>query len=392
MRVAMSASRSDKRVQRHGAIIVFGCEKLQQLPSSFSSLPSLTRLDISKCPIANLPEGIGHLGDLRELTLSCCNELTALPASITQLSRLKTLKACTCIKLASAPRALENHSCLRELDLTGCVLLQATLESLPRSLETLSLGTDTSSIILPDMSTTSNLKKLKLIRVTITDALATSRDLSQIEHLELRLGAEQAEFPLLLGFLSCLRNLHISNAKALKHLPHDLGSALPRLRQLHVEGADVLREIPNSVSLLVQLKSLHIEAPRLTHLPDTISSLTRLGDLSLRNCSSLTSLPSSFTNLTYLQRLDLSETALHFLPPNFHHLARLRELDLSGCGQLPSLPQHLSNLMLLRVLNLKGCKILGREPVPGQEPMLEDLYARLGLKVYQTKHIWSINI
>ncbi|CAI5458676.1 unnamed protein product [Closterium sp. Yama58-4] len=218
--------------------------------------------------LQRLPEGTSHLGDLRELTLSCCSKLTALPASITQLTRLNTLEAPMCIKLASAPRALENLSCLRELDLTGCVRLKKTLESLPRSLEslprsleTLSLGNDTRSIVLPDLSATPNLKKLNLIRVTIRNAPTTSRCLSQIEHLELRLGTEQTEPPLLLGFLSRLRDLRLSNAVSLRHLPHEIGSALPQLRQLHVEGAESLTEIPESVMRLVQLTSLHMEAP-----------------------------------------------------------------------------------------------------------------------------------
>ncbi|CAI5458673.1 unnamed protein product [Closterium sp. Yama58-4] len=238
--------------------------RLKSIPEGIGELTNLRTLVLSWCEqLQRLPEGTGRLGDLRELTLSCCSKLTALPASITQLTRLNTLKAPMCIKLASAPRALENLSCLRELDLTGCVRLKKTLESLPRSLETLSLGNDTKSITLPDLSMAPNLKKLNLIRATIMNAPTASRCLSHIQHLELRLGTEQIEPPLLLGFLSRLRSLRLSNAVSLQHLPHDIGTALPQLRQLHVEGAESLTEIPESVTRLVQLTSLHIKAPRL---------------------------------------------------------------------------------------------------------------------------------
>ncbi|CAI5531194.1 unnamed protein product [Closterium sp. Naga37s-1] len=342
------------------------CAELQQLPSSLGRLSSLTRLDIYKCPIVNLPEGLCQLGELRELTLRCCYELTKLPDLITQLICLEMLKVQMCTKLSSAPQAMGNLSCLRELDLTGCVLLKEKLESLPWTLETLRLGNDTSSITLPGMSTAPNLKELQLINVTVMDAAATSRSLSGIKKLELRLGAEQREIPLLLGFLSCLRELRISNAKSLQHLPHDIGS-LPQLRQLHVEGAETLTMIAESLSWLVQLTSLHIEAPNLTHLPETLSSLSRLGDLSLQNCSSLTALPCSFTALTYLHKLDLSKTPLHVLPPNFHRWGRLRELDLSDCEQLHFLPQELCCLTMLRHLDLRGCEmpLAFHTPAPG---------------------------
>ncbi|CAI5950174.1 unnamed protein product [Closterium sp. NIES-65] len=317
-------------------LVLSSCADLQQLPPSLGRLSSLTRLSITNCPIVSLPEGTGQLGGLRELTLSRCKELTELPESITQVSRLENLKVRMCIKLASAPRVMENLLCLKELDLTGCVLLTETLQSLPRSLETLRLGNDTSSIILPDMSTAPNLKKLKLINVTFMDAPATTRSLSGIKQLEMQLGAEQAEIPLLLGFLSCLRDLRISNAKSLQHLPHDIGS-LPQLRQMRLEGEESLQEIPESVAELVQL--------------------------SLRNCSSLTAVPCSFTALTYLHKLDLSRTPLHVLPPNFHRWGRLRELDLRDCEQLQFLPQDLCCLTMLRDLHLRGCKMLGSDPV-----------------------------
>lgn len=49
-------------------LVLTGCNNLQKLPSSITNLQKLTVLDIGHCPIQYLPQGLGRLSNLQELS------------------------------------------------------------------------------------------------------------------------------------------------------------------------------------------------------------------------------------------------------------------------------------------------------------------------------------
>ncbi|KAH9781778.1 ADP-ribosyl cyclase/cyclic ADP-ribose hydrolase [Citrus sinensis] len=92
------------------------------LPSSLSSLCSLTKLDISYCDLGEgaIPSSIGDLCSLERLLLSGNNFFT-LPASINRLSSLRRIELEECKMLQNLPRLPAN---IHVILLDGCVSLE----------------------------------------------------------------------------------------------------------------------------------------------------------------------------------------------------------------------------------------------------------------------------
>ncbi|GJP73145.1 hypothetical protein CLOP_g3885 [Closterium sp. NIES-67] len=335
---------------------VVKCARLAHLPRTISGLTALKMLTVEEGGLASLEEGLSELTGLRSLVPRKCHALQHLPPLLSMLSSLTDLEISS-RRVVSLPEGIGQLSKLCRLWLGGCARLEKAPESLPASLQALGLGSDSSSVELPDMAMAPNLRRLCLNRVAVRQRLATSRTLSELEQLEVRLGPAREVLPVNLRFLSHLRALHVSRACSLQELPNGIGSAVPQLRQLHVGGAECLEEIPDSVTHLTHLSSLRLEAPKLTCLPNGLGVLTRLRDLSLHGCSSLSHLPPSITNLSYLGKLDVSGSPLVALFPSFRHCTRLRELHLVGCVNMRGLPEDVWRLTALRLLDLRGWNV-----------------------------------
>ena len=102
------------------------CESLTALPESLGNLSALEELDLSNCgnPTA------GNLSTLKRLLFSNCKGLTVLPESLGNLSALKKLSLNNCRSLTALPESLDNLSALKKLDLKNCISLTALPESL----------------------------------------------------------------------------------------------------------------------------------------------------------------------------------------------------------------------------------------------------------------------
>ncbi|CAI5992291.1 unnamed protein product [Closterium sp. NIES-64] len=252
------------------------------LPPSLSEITSLTRLELDECGVEELPEGVvGALCNLRQLHVSYCPPLTALPASVTCLTALEALSLAYCHNLASAPARLDGLTRLKWLEVAQCDKLTRPPLVLPPSIEWLSWGGRRQAMALPDMSTLTGLRSLRLDVVAVACGVAVSRSLSHLEHLQLSLAGDAEELPFALTFLSRLRTLIVKSAR-LVLLPADIGSAVPQLRELSLISAGELRELPASVTVLQNLTFLGVyAAAKLASLPDDIGALSRLRELHL---------------------------------------------------------------------------------------------------------------
>lgn len=92
-----------------------GCPDLEQLPTGFGSLASLTGLVMARLGLEDLPEGFGGLGSLRKLHLIECKDLAALPPGFGNLSALRDLALNCCRVLCSLPEGLSNLLALEGL-------------------------------------------------------------------------------------------------------------------------------------------------------------------------------------------------------------------------------------------------------------------------------------
>ncbi|CAI5997538.1 unnamed protein product [Closterium sp. NIES-64] len=333
----------------------FGYPHLPCSLSSLSETSSLTRLELNRCGVELLPEGVGSLSSLRELHVSSCPRLAALPASVTSLTALEALSLADCHNLTSAPTRLDGLTRLKRLEVARCDRLTRPPLVLPASIEWLGWGGFRHAWPLPDVSTLTGLRTLRLDVVAVACGVAVSRSLSHLEHLQLTLANDAEELPFALTFLSCLRTLIIDYAINLQRLPADIGSALPQLRKLKLVSAYELGELPASVTALQNLTSLTACNAPLASLPDGIGALSRLRELDLYNSDDLEQLPASLTHLTRLNHLSITTCPIRSLCPTVSQFSRLRSLNLSGCAQLEALPGDLSALTALRSLDVEEC-------------------------------------
>lgn len=80
--------------------IVYGCN---WIPSTLGLLCNLTRLEIVKCEISQVPDEVGQLVNLRILQIIDCDNLTRLPDSVDRLTKLARLTVGYCIQLRELP-------------------------------------------------------------------------------------------------------------------------------------------------------------------------------------------------------------------------------------------------------------------------------------------------
>ncbi|CAI5935815.1 unnamed protein product [Closterium sp. NIES-64] len=320
------------------------------LPSSFTQLASLARLELHECELAELPDAIGELRRLRELHVLSCPRIQQLPESMAALLSLQVLVVDKCGILFSVPKSLVNLTRLKQLELSECGRLRRAPEFLPGSLETICLENGAQQVMhLPGTYSLPRLKSARLNMIILPLALSSS--LSSLEHLHVVLACE--EFPFALTDLPCLRSLTLITIGVMQ-LPNFSTSTLQELRQLELLLPE-LKEVPATISALQKLTYLEINAPNLPSLPDSIGARSRLGKLILSNSPALTHLPATLTQLACVRELRVHSAAITCLPANLSRLTRLHKLDLEGCAQLEALPDDVGQLKLLDCVVSSGC-------------------------------------
>ncbi|WP_430541807.1 leucine-rich repeat domain-containing protein [Xanthomonas fragariae] len=198
---------------------------LKTLPSSLTRLPKLNTLQLSMLPLKKLPDDLGNLQSLRDLTL-IGGEYTRLPASVTQLSQLYqlTLKS-KCLQ--QLPEDIGKLQQLRSLTLRS-----KSLERLPDSLTQLK-----------------ELKELTLSSNSILTQLPENiGQLNKLEKLDLASNLELAQLPQTIGQLSGLKELSLRNCKNLMDLPDSLGD-LSQLKLLDLTDTG-MRTLPQCLARL----------------------------------------------------------------------------------------------------------------------------------------------
>jgi internalin A len=238
---------------------------LAELPEAIGQLTQLKRLDLSENQLTALPKSLGQLTQLQELDLSE-NRLTALPESIGQLTQLQELNL-NDNQLRTLPGSIGQLTQLRELNL-GSNLLSALPESIGQ--------------------------------------------LTQLQALDLY-------------------------DNQLSKLPEVIGQ-LTQLQGLYLFGNQLIA-LPNTIGQLTQLQELYLNHNQLRVLFETIGQLNQLQYLEISD-NQLTTLPEAIGKLTQLRELLLSQNRLTALPESLRNLKSLKELYLHGNHAL-SLPAEL---------------------------------------------------
>ncbi|KAH8972836.1 hypothetical protein BDL97_01G012400 [Sphagnum fallax] len=360
-------------------LILSGCSRLQELPTSIGQFNALQELNLSWCSsLQELPTSIGQLNALQKLDLEGCLNLQELPTSIGQLNALQNLNLKGCSNLQELPTSIGQLNALQNLDFWGCSSLQKLPTSIGQlnALQNLSLGGCSKLQELPTFIGQLNaLQKLHLGWCSNLQKLPTSiGQLNALQSLDLWCQNLQ-ELPTSIGQLNALQNLSLAVCKKLQELPTSIGQ-LNALRELNLCGCSKLQELPTSIGQLNALQDLNLSwCTKLQELPTSIGQLNALQNLHLRGCSNLQKLPTYIGQLNALQNLDLEWCSnLQELPTSIGQLNALQNLDLEWCSNLQELPTSIGQLNALQNLNLKGCSNLQKLPTSiGQLNALQNL-------------------
>ncbi|XP_022734265.1 TMV resistance protein N-like [Durio zibethinus] len=239
-----------------------GSKNLIKTPD-FTRAPYLQSLILEGCSrIVELPSSIGHLSNLVSLNLKDCNNLVSLPSSINGLTCLKTLNLAGCSKVETLPENLQHVEFLEELDLSktaigkppsfifqfrslkvlsfnGCKGPPSKLRlNLPSLFNVLQRGSSNSmALMLPPLSGLSSLTKLNLSDCNLWEGAIPSDIccLSSLKILDLS-SNNFVHLPATLGRLSKLHFLRLSDCRELKALPELLKS----IKGVWVDGCSSL--------------------------------------------------------------------------------------------------------------------------------------------------------
>ncbi|KAJ4907897.1 Disease resistance protein (TIR-NBS-LRR class) family [Raphanus sativus] len=241
---------------------------------------------------------------------------------------------------------------------------------------------------LPDLSTATSLKKLKIPGCSSLLELPSSiGNATNLEGLDLNGCSDLVELPSSIGNAMNLKDLDLTSCTTLLNLPSSMGR-VTALEKLNLNGCKHLLELPSSIGNATNLRKLDLEncsslvelpfsirdAVNLKHfifsgcsslveLPAFCGNATDIKEFNLRGCSSLVKLPSSIGNITSLKNLDLSECfSLVELPSSIGNITDLKNLYLSECSSLVELPSSIGYITSLENLYLDDCSSLVKLP------------------------------
>jgi Leucine-rich repeat (LRR) protein len=281
---------------------------LQRLPNAIGSLTSLTELTITDSPhLSTLPDTIGDLGNLQVMEFSHCG-LTHLPPYMGRLYNLIALDL-SYNQIAHVPSHIGNMENLRALDLKYNKIrtLPEEISNL-RILEILSVRDNLLETLPRSLSTMTNLRKLVIDNNPFVELYLHNMNINHIS----------GEFPI-------LRILELTNNRKFREFHTDAFKNLTALQRLII-----------------------MDSPHLFELPGTIGFARDLRELKIMHCG-LTKLPPSIGTLQYVTALDLSYNRITHIPNTIGDMESIRELDLSH-NKIRTLPEEISNLRFLETL------------------------------------------
>ncbi|KAJ6907462.1 hypothetical protein NC651_018005 [Populus alba x Populus x berolinensis] len=180
----------------------------------------------------------------------------------------------------------------------------------------------------PLLGSLSNLKRIRLEKVSIPSLFLTSMKWRKLEKMSL---------------VMC--NID----QAFNKSTNKISDAFPKLVDLTIDYCNDLEELPTGFCDLVLLRKLSItNCHKLLALPEDMGNLLDLEVLRLNSCIELTGLPGTIGRLHKLQILDLSEClSVTELPEQIGQLHDLRKLYMIECSSC-ELPSSVANLVRLK--------------------------------------------
>ncbi|XP_071700549.1 uncharacterized protein [Rutidosis leptorrhynchoides] len=330
----------------------------------------VTSLTVSGIPLyGTIPEEIGYLNKLVNLTL-VSNQLTGeLPVTISNLTSLKFINLSTNALTGEFPGGIVTSMTELEVfdvynnNFSGKLPLQFLKL---KNLKTLFLGGNFFSGEIPEeYSEFNGLIKLGLQGNALTGSIPAR--LSRLTTLrELWLGyynSYSGGIPPEFGNFKSLELLDIGGSNLTGEIPESLGN-LKTLHTLFLQFNNLSGEIPIDLCGLVSLKSLDLSNNNLSGgIPESLADLKNLTLLNLFLNHFAGPLPEFIGELPNLEVLQLWENNFTFsLPENLGRNGKLMILDVTGNHFTGKLPQNLCLGGNLRTLILMDNYFFGALP------------------------------
>ncbi|KAL0784961.1 hypothetical protein Bca101_001206 [Brassica carinata] len=350
-------------------------DELYRSDKAFESMPSLQflRLDGKKCLPSNFSPQF-----LVELNMPD-SELEKLWEGTHTIRNLKWMDLSFSINLKELPD-LSTATSLKKLKIPGCSNLLELPSSIGNAtnLEGLDLNGCSDLVELPSsIGNAINLKDLDLTSCTTLLNLPSSMGcVTALEKLNLNGCKHLVELPSSIGNATNLRKLDLENCSSLVELPFSIRDAV-NLKHFIFSGCSSLVELPAFCGNATDIKEFNLRGcSSLVKLPSSIGNITSLKNLDLSECFSLVELPSSIGNITDLKNLYLSEcSSLLELPSSIGYITNLENLYLDDCSSLMKLPSSIGNITNLESLDLNECSSLIELPLSiGNITSLKKLY------------------
>lgn len=345
---------------------------LAQLPESLCLLTELKQLAITGCKwLELLPESLGSLRALTSLKATNLHSLARLPGSLTDLQALNTLSVKGCRRLSALPYGIHGLSSLEALYVEECVNLRRFPDALYRaSLHTLSAGDNLSGFLSGShmLSFPSRLRRLSVSFLTAQSLPGESglrhpcaapvylrgcaRANACVEGMWALL---QLPAP---GMVPsdkrrCCESCHNAHVKSCVKCPlsfsvGSLCSSLPGLEEVEVSRCQFLEDLPPDIGTLENLRRLKVETcPLLTRLPASITAIQGLEVISVSSCKLFKALPDVMDQLSRLRVLELTALpSLRSLPLSLIQLPALKRLTLPDPALVADMPAELQAFIM----------------------------------------------
>jgi len=347
------------------------CDSVSQLPF-WDNLSALKKLRITDSKL--IPENIGKLQSLTNLTLYSNRMLEVLPESIGSLTNLKNFDIYGSPLLNHLPKSFDNLQSLTDLSLDWRHDINAlSVISSLKNLRNLKICDASSVEIFDWIGKLQSLEKFELHDCYNISILPECiGDLKNLNDLSLCSLPSLTRLPESIGNLQSLTKFYLNGCENIKALPESIGN-LKNLNELTLYNLPSLTRLPDSIGGLQSLKKLYASGNKnLKTLPDTICSLTSLTELSVYDSRSLEHLPEKIGGLKSLKKLILNENInLAILPDDIGDLKNLTDLDVHNSINIKHLPESIGNLSSLNYVNLRGT---GIESVPQSISSVETFF------------------
>ncbi|KAF2616911.1 hypothetical protein F2Q68_00042771 [Brassica cretica] len=276
-----------------------------EIPSSFSSLNSLTELYISGNELTGSFSPLLNLSKLSSLVLSnnhFSGDVTGSFSPLLNLSRLSSLDLSSMGLTGEIPSSISSLNLLIDLNLSGSLLNLSKLSTLYLSSNHFSGNVPCSLLTMPFLS------DIDLSRNHLIDSLETMNcsSSSKLEDLDLRNNRLSGRILEPLSKLTNLKDLRLSFQNTTEPINFVSSLGFKSLESLDLSGNTVSRLNPGSPNLW----QLNLDNCSINEFPTFIQNLQKLEGLSIANNRLKGEVPEWLWSMPSLTELSLSHNSL----------------------------------------------------------------------------------